>query len=93
MPPYSSLLHIHSRLVSTIGDTDKLARNALLFGVTASTPDLDLEETQWKIFLSPFYFLKEPEPSIALAPYQYPSRALIITTFLAIARTMKSDFD
>ena len=87
MPPHSSLLNIHSTLVSTTDDSAKLARNASLFGAMASTPNPDLEEAQQKILLYAFSSLKDPYPSITWAPYQSPSGTPLITAFLAIAIT------
>ena len=48
IPPHSSLLHIHSALVSTIDNATNIAWNSSLFWLTEFTPDLDLKAVQWK---------------------------------------------
>ena len=48
MPQHSSLLHLHSALVSTTGVAAKIPWNSSLFWLTEFTPDLDLKAVQWK---------------------------------------------
>ena len=69
------------------GNSDKIVRNASLFGATASTAGLDLEKEHRKILLYAVSLPKDPEMSIARETYQSPSGDFLITAFLAIART------
>ena len=59
----------------------------MLFGEMASTPDPNIKETQRQILLSTLSSLKNNDPSIVWDPYQFPSGALPITSFLAITIT------
>ena len=92
MPPHSSLLHIHSALLSNTGNAAKLAQNASLFGVTASTPDPDLKKAQPQILLSAFSSLKDHDLFISWTPNQSPSGAPQINAFLTITRSENNKF-